>query len=84
MTENYDIDGKFAQGWGGGSPNGVHVNVLLAKRGDPTAASITTAFTSPSPGFIPVLALILQTASGASRELLWSASLRRAGVHDLT
>jgi formaldehyde-activating enzyme len=51
-----DIDGKLAQGWGGESPNGIHVNVLLARRGSPTAAAITTAFTSPSPGFTPVLA----------------------------
>jgi len=51
-----DIDGKWAQGWGGNSPNGIHVNVLLARRGSPTAAAITTSFTSPSPGFTPVLA----------------------------
>ncbi|WP_427008563.1 formaldehyde-activating enzyme [Pseudarthrobacter sp. H2] len=51
-----DIDGKFAQGWGGEAPNGVHVNVLLARRGSATAAAITTAFTSPSPGFTPILA----------------------------
>jgi formaldehyde-activating enzyme len=51
-----DIDGRLAQGWGGQSPNGVHVNVLLARRGSPTAAAITTAFTSPRPGFTPILA----------------------------
>jgi formaldehyde-activating enzyme len=51
-----DIDGRLAQGWGGRSPNGVHVNVLLARRGSPTAAAITTAFTSPRPGFTPILA----------------------------
>jgi formaldehyde-activating enzyme len=53
---NTDIDGRIAQGWGGLAPNGVHVNVLLARRGTPTAAAITTAFTSPSPGFTPILA----------------------------
>ena len=53
---NQDIDGRFAQGWGGSAPNGVHVNVLLARRGSPTAASITTAFTAPRPGFTPILA----------------------------
>ncbi|WP_417555905.1 formaldehyde-activating enzyme [Microbacterium sp.] len=55
---NQDIDGRFAQGWGGTAPNGVHVNVLLARRGTPTAASITTAFTSPRPGFTPILACV--------------------------
>lgn len=58
MTGHTDIDGRFAQGWGGLAPNGVHVNVLLARRGTPTAASITTAFTSPRPGFTPVLASV--------------------------
>lgn len=55
---NQDIDGRFAQGWGGSAPNGVHVNVLLARRGSPTAASITTAFTAPRPGFTPILACV--------------------------
>jgi formaldehyde-activating enzyme len=53
-----DIDGRLAQGWGGQTPNGVHVNVLLARRGSPTAAAITTAFTSPRPGFTPILASV--------------------------
>lgn len=57
----YDIDGRYAQGWGGESPHGVHVNVLLARRGSATAAAITTAFTSPAPGFTPVLASIGNT-----------------------
>ena len=51
-----DLDGRLAQGWGGTAPDGVHVNVLTARRGSPTAASITAAFTSPSPGFTPILA----------------------------
>ncbi|MEO6944879.1 MAG: formaldehyde-activating enzyme [Lacisediminihabitans sp.] len=56
MSVDVDIDGRFAQGWGGHAPNGVHVNVLIARRGTPTAAAIATAFTSPSPGFTPILA----------------------------
>lgn len=51
-----DIDGKLAQGWGGAAPHGVHVNVLTARRGTASAAVITTAFTSPAPGFTPILA----------------------------
>jgi formaldehyde-activating enzyme len=53
-----DIDGRFAQGWGGASPDGVHLNVLLARRGSPTAAAIVGAFTHPSTGFTPVLASV--------------------------
>lgn len=49
-----DIDGRISQGWGGETPNGVHVNVILARRGSPTAAAMLTAFASPSPGFCPI------------------------------
>lgn len=51
---NRDIDGRIAQGWGGRAPNGVHVNVILARRASPTAAAMITAFASPSPGFCPI------------------------------
>lgn len=53
-----DVDGRYAQGWGGSSPNGVHVNVQLARRGSPTGAVVTSAFTHPSTGHTPVLASI--------------------------
>jgi 5,6,7,8-tetrahydromethanopterin hydro-lyase len=56
MTLHDDIDGRLAQGWGGLAPNGVHVNVVLARRGTPTAATIISAFTTPSDGYTPVLA----------------------------
>lgn len=58
MSTMTDIDGRFSQGWGGSAPNGVHVNVLLARRGSSTAAAMTTAFTAPSPGFTPILACL--------------------------
>jgi formaldehyde-activating enzyme len=55
MTVPADIDGRFAQGWGGVQPNGVHVNVILAHRGTPTAAAMVNAFTSPGDGYTPIL-----------------------------
>lgn len=55
MATGADLDGRYAQGWGGLAPNGVHVNVLLARRGTPTAAAITTAYTAPTADFTPVL-----------------------------
>lgn len=58
MTRRTDIDGRIAQGWGGLAPNGVHLNVLAARRGSVTAAAIATAFTSPSDGYTPVLACV--------------------------
>ena len=58
MAAPTDIDGRIAQGWGGAKPNGVHVNVILARRGSPTAATMITAFTTPSVGFTPILVSI--------------------------
>lgn len=55
MPARRDIDGRIAQGWGGAAPNGVHVNVILARRGSPTAAAMINAFTAPSPGFAPIV-----------------------------
>lgn len=58
MNRITDIDGRMAQGWGGLAPNGVHVNVIAARRGSSVAAGIITAFTSPSDGYTPVLACV--------------------------
>ncbi len=48
MTE---LDGRIGEAWAGTVPNGSHINVVLAQRGSPAAAAITTAFTAPSNGF---------------------------------
>lgn len=56
MNLTRDLDGRVAQGWGGDTPNGVHVNIILARRGSATAASMTSAFSRPSTGFTPILA----------------------------
>jgi formaldehyde-activating enzyme len=53
-----DLDGRIGQGWGGTAPNGSHVNVVLARRGSPTAAAAATAFASPAPGHTPVLVCV--------------------------
>ena len=52
------LDGRISQAWGGVNPNGVHLNILLAERGSPTAAAIATAFTSPTAGFTPILVCV--------------------------
>jgi 5,6,7,8-tetrahydromethanopterin hydro-lyase len=58
MTPDRDIDGQIGQGWGGRSPDGAHVNVVLARRGSATAAALMTTFTSPTPGHTPVLVCV--------------------------
>ena len=53
-----DLDGCIGEGWGGLSPNGVHVNVVLAGRGSPTAAAAIGMFAHPAPGHTPVLVCV--------------------------
>jgi formaldehyde-activating enzyme len=57
MTD--DLDGRIGEGWGGDpGPNGIHVNVVLGRRGSPTAAQILGTMTSPSPGHTPILVVV--------------------------
>ena len=53
-----ELDGRIGEGWGGLSPNGAHVNVVLAHRGSPTAAAAISMFAHPSPGHSPVLCCV--------------------------
>jgi formaldehyde-activating enzyme involved in methanogenesis len=32
------LDGRIGEGWSGEVPNGSHINLVLARRGSPTAA----------------------------------------------
>jgi formaldehyde-activating enzyme len=56
-----ELDGRIGEGWGGLSPNGCHVNVVLARRGSPTAAAAISMFAHPSPGHSPVLCCVGET-----------------------
>jgi 5,6,7,8-tetrahydromethanopterin hydro-lyase len=51
-----DQDGRIGEGWSGEAPNGSHINLVVARRGSPTAAAIVGALASPSPGHVPFLA----------------------------
>lgn len=53
-----DLDGRIGEGWGGLSPNGSHVNIVLAQRGSPTAAAALSMFAHPTPGHTPVLCCV--------------------------
>lgn len=52
------LDGRIGEAWSGEVPNGSHVNVVLARRGSPTAAAIVGALASPRPGHLPFLACL--------------------------
>jgi formaldehyde-activating enzyme len=56
-----DLDGKVGEGFGGSGANGVHLNVVLAKRGSPTAAAAVSMLAHPSPGHTPVLVVTGET-----------------------
>ena len=53
-----ELDGRIGEGWGGEAPNGSHVNVVLARRGSPTAAAAVSMLAHPSPGHTPVLVCV--------------------------
>lgn len=68
-----DLDGCIGEGWSGEPPNGAHVNVVLARRGSPTAAAAVSMFAHPSPGHTPVLVCVGPTA--AEYEPVWPPTL---------
>ena len=53
-----ELDGRIGEGWGGLSPNGAHVNVVLARRGSATAAAAIGMFAHPAPGHTPILVCV--------------------------
>jgi 5,6,7,8-tetrahydromethanopterin hydro-lyase len=52
------LDGAIGEAWSGEVPNGSHINLVLARRGSPTAAAATTVLASPRPGHLPILACL--------------------------
>ncbi len=49
------MDGLIGEAWAGDTPDGCHVNVVLAERGSATAAAAAGALANPSPGHTPFL-----------------------------
>lgn len=68
-----DLDGRVGEGWSGEAPNGAHVNVVLARRGSPTAAAAISMLAHPSPGHTPVLVCVGPTQ--AEYEPVWPPTL---------
>ena len=85
-----ELDGRIGEGWGGLSPNGCHVNVVLAKRGSVTGAAAISMFTNPKPGHSPVLCCVGRLAARVPADLAADADDEqgdrddaRAGEDDL-
>jgi formaldehyde-activating enzyme len=68
-----DLDGRIGEGWGGVKPNGSHVNVVLARRGSPTAAAAIGMLAHPTPGHTPVLVCV--GPEEAQYEPVWPPTL---------
>jgi formaldehyde-activating enzyme len=68
-----DLDGRIGEGWAGEAPDGSHVNVVLARRGSPTAAAAISMLALPSPGHTPVLVCVGETQ--AQYEPVWPPTL---------
>jgi len=68
-----DLDGRIGEGWGGTAPNGSHVNVVLARRGSPTAAAAIGMFAHPTPGHTPILCCV--GPSQQEYEPIWPPTL---------
>ncbi len=53
-----DLDGRIGEAWSGTAPDGSHINLVIGKRGSPTAAAIVGALAAPRPGHVPFLAVV--------------------------
>ena len=75
MSSRFDVqyDGLIGEGWSGTDPDGAHVNVVLAVRGTPTAASLLGTLTSPIPGHAPILVVVGSTK--AEYEPVWPPTI---------
>ena len=68
-----ELDGRIGEGWGGTSPNGAHINAVLARRGSATAAAAVSMLAHPSPGHTPVLVCVGATED--EYEPVWPPTL---------
>jgi formaldehyde-activating enzyme len=68
-----ELDGRIGEGWSGVAPDGSHVNVVLARRGSPTAAAALSMLAQPSPGHTPVLVCVGPTQQ--EYEPVWPPTL---------
>jgi formaldehyde-activating enzyme len=78
-----NLDGRIGEGWSGEPPNGAHVNVVLARRGSPTAAAALSMFAHPAPGHAPVLVCV--GATQQEYEPVWPPTLmmnKATALHD--
>jgi 5,6,7,8-tetrahydromethanopterin hydro-lyase len=55
MIDLDEWDGRIGEAWAGDVPNGSHINLVIGRRGSPTAAAAVSALANPRPGHAPVV-----------------------------
>ena len=50
-----DVDGRFGEAAAGTRPNGTHINLVVGRRGSPTAAAAAASMADVRPGHAPLL-----------------------------
>ena len=75
------LDGRMGEAWSGEAPNGSHVNVVVGRRGSPTAAAIVGALAAPRPGHLPFLACLELGAAIRPRTVVVNKSTIDADLH---
>jgi 5,6,7,8-tetrahydromethanopterin hydro-lyase len=50
-----EVDGRFGEATSGSAPNASHINLVVARRGSPTAAAAAAAMADVRPGHAPLL-----------------------------
>ena len=50
-----EVDGRFGEAAGGTTPNATHINLVIGRRGSPTAAAAASAMADVRPGHAPLL-----------------------------
>ena len=63
-----EVDGRFGEAWAGTSPDGSHINVVIGRRGSPTAAAAAAAMADVEPGPHAVPALPGRRQPRAARD----------------
>jgi 5,6,7,8-tetrahydromethanopterin hydro-lyase len=76
-----DLDGRVGEAWSGDAPNGSHINVVIGRRGSPTAAAIVGALTAPRPGHVPFLACLELGAAIRPRTIVVNKSTIDGDLH---
>ena len=76
------LDGRIGEAWSGEVPDGSHINVVLARRGSPTAAAAVTALANPRPGHAPVVVCLGAGTAVRPVTIMTNKAPAAGGLHE--